>query len=471
MGNTVISGILFQPPKPPNALTYVESADLTDVERHRNASIARTLIKNERNNITATYLWLYYSPRDDSGGWGGGVAAAAASSANDDDDDGLGVVGGGSSSCLSTDGTRFHLIPAIHITHNVPRDNDDNDDDVDVDGAPAAATSARHTLLYSHGNAEDLGLISSFLCDLARLLHVDVLCYDYSGYGVGIDPGYVRMFWGGGGGRVKVVVAGNGRRWAGGGGDGDEAASSAARIGDDDGPASSLEMEGGRARGRVVVAAGGVRNDYVDDDDDNDDDGRGYDDGGRRSRRHHRPSTTTGIPPPDALGGTLSSRQSWTPPSPSEYDCYANIHSAHSYLTCVANVPPERVILYGKSVGSGPTCWLAQRLCRSATTTNSDVDDDDDDANVGGMMCSVADNVCNLVDSREPREEDGGRRGRSSSSYGRSGAGGCDDATTAAPGGVVLHSPFLSVIRVVLDVGFTTIGDLFPNVDRVGDFT
>jgi esterase/lipase len=40
-----------------------------------------------------------------------------------------------------------------------------------------------------------------------------------------------------------------------------------------------------------------------------------------------------------------------------------------------------------------------------------------------------------------------------------------------APGGVVLHSPFLSVIRVVLDVGFTPIGDLFPNVDRVGDFT
>lgn len=30
----------------------------------------------------------------------------------------------------------------------------------------------------------------------------------------------------------------------------------------------------------------------------------------------------------------------------------------------------------------------------------------------------------------------------------------------------MLHSPFLSVIRVVLDVGFTTIGDLFPNVNR-----
>ena len=39
------------------------------------------------------------------------------------------------------------------------------------------------------------------------------------------------------------------------------------------------------------------------------------------------------------------------------------------------------------------------------------------------------------------------------------------------PGGVVLHSPFLSVIRVVLDVGFTTVGDLFPNIDRVKDFT
>ena len=59
----------------------------------------------------------------------------------------------------------------------------------------------------------------------------------------------------------------------------------------------------------------------------------------------------------------------------------------------------------------------------------------------------------------------GGNNNNKSSLVGRS----CDDDD--APGGVILHSPFLSVIRVVLDMGFTTVGDLFPNIDRVKDFT
>ncbi|EED87413.1 predicted protein, partial [Thalassiosira pseudonana CCMP1335] len=135
----------------------------------------------------------------------------------------------------------------------------------------------RYTLLYSHGNAEDLGLIAHFLTDLARLLGINVLCYDYAGYGQSVNPVYVKQ------------------------------------------------------------------------------------------------------------------------------QCYNDIQSAYTYLVHVKNVNPKNVLLYGKSVGSGPTSWLAQQLCT-------------------------------------------------------------DD-------GMILHSPFLSVIRVVLDVGFTTIGDLFPNVDRVQDFT
>jgi hypothetical protein len=73
------------------------------------------------------------------------------------------------------DDATYNLIPAVHITHN--------------------GNNAKYTLLYSHGNAEDLGLISSFLSDLARLLQVDILCYDYSGYGVGIDIDYVTEFF------------------------------------------------------------------------------------------------------------------------------------------------------------------------------------------------------------------------------------------------------------------------------------
>ncbi len=43
--------------------------------------------------------------------------------------------------------------------------------------------SAKITLLYSHANAEDLGLMFSWLKCLSRRLNVNILAYDYTGYG------------------------------------------------------------------------------------------------------------------------------------------------------------------------------------------------------------------------------------------------------------------------------------------------
>ncbi|PAA64006.1 hypothetical protein BOX15_Mlig006863g1 [Macrostomum lignano] len=42
---------------------------------------------------------------------------------------------------------------------------------------------SRFTLLFSHGNAVDLGQMSSFFIGLGRRLNVNVFGYDYSGYG------------------------------------------------------------------------------------------------------------------------------------------------------------------------------------------------------------------------------------------------------------------------------------------------
>ena len=415
MGNTVISGVLFQPPSPPNPLSYIKADNLTDRERASIEAIKRTLAKNERHNISVSYLWLY-------------------SCANEQ---------------ATADGPpRCNLIPAVHITHNSV-------------GHASAMTGRKYTLLYSHGNAEDLGLIASFLSDLARLLQIDILCYDYSGYGVSTDEAYVAEFYLGFDREIRAW-----QEWR--------------------SPANAVAPDGGVRCGAGKVVAGNGRTCHFSQDVfvapiihpryaeippdvlSNEEEEMQKHDGGYdftdTCSWNYGPgfdasaaideSTKNEDGDPTASGSNrllrwLSSRHSWTVPSSSETDCYANIYSAHRYLTEVAHVPPQHVILYGKSVGSGPTCWLAQRLCRSG------VDDvglnGDDDA------CSMANNMCNLVDSREPWE---GRRS--------SGSGGCQ---TAAPGGVVLHSPFLSVIRVVLDVGFTTIGDLFPNVDRVGDFT
>ena len=135
----------------------------------------------------------------------------------------------------------------------------------------------------------------------------------------------------------------------------------------------------------------------------------------------------------------LLSLHSWTSPVPSESQCYTDIQSAYTYLVEVEQVSPKNVILYGKSVGSGPTTWLAQKLCVDGMNQVKEKNQDRDDT----------------PNDYSEKEESG------------SGTA----ASPSAPGGVILHSPFLSVIRVVLDVGFTPIGDLFPNVDRVRDFS
>ncbi len=46
---------------------------------------------------------------------------------------------------------------------------------------------------------------------------------------------------------------------------------------------------------------------------------------------------------------------------PSERNCYADIDAAYKYVTDVLKVPPGRVIIYGQSLGGGPSVDLAAR--------------------------------------------------------------------------------------------------------------
>lgn len=43
---------------------------------------------------------------------------------------------------------------------------------------------AHFTLLFSHGNAEDLGLIIRYFRELSHILQVNIFAYDYTGYGM-----------------------------------------------------------------------------------------------------------------------------------------------------------------------------------------------------------------------------------------------------------------------------------------------
>ena len=45
----------------------------------------------------------------------------------------------------------------------------------------------------------------------------------------------------------------------------------------------------------------------------------------------------------------------------SEQYCYNDSEAAYNYITNELNVPPERIILFGRSLGSGPACYLAEK--------------------------------------------------------------------------------------------------------------
>lgn len=89
---------------------------------------------------------------------------------------------------------------------------------------------------------------------------------------------------------------------------------------------------------------------------------------------------------------------------PSEEFCFADIDAAYKFLRFDLDVPAQNIVLYGRSLGSGPSCYKAAGTAQSKE--------------LGGPV-----------------------------------------------GGVILHAPFLSVYRIVLDTGCTVYGDKFPNID------
>jgi abhydrolase domain-containing protein 17 len=99
---------------------------------------------------------------------------------------------------------------------------------------------------------------------------------------------------------------------------------------------------------------------------------------------------------------------------PSEEDCYADIEAAYEYLRRSLHVPAQNIVLYGRSLGSGPSCYLATKTA---------------------------------LESHSPKQKLHG------------------DGTDGPVGGLILHAPFLSVYRVVIDPGCTLPGDKFVNID------
>ncbi len=88
---------------------------------------------------------------------------------------------------------------------------------------------------------------------------------------------------------------------------------------------------------------------------------------------------------------------------PNERSCYEDIDAAWDYLTNILGKNPSSIIIYGRSLGSGPSCYLAERLSQEGVVV----------------------------------------------------------------GALVLQSPISSVFRVAFDFRFTIPGDMFCNIDRM----
>jgi abhydrolase domain-containing protein 17 len=98
---------------------------------------------------------------------------------------------------------------------------------------------------------------------------------------------------------------------------------------------------------------------------------------------------------------------------PSEEHCYADIEAAYDYLRNYLKVPAKNIVLYGRSLGTGPSCYMAVKT------------------------------------AEQKRDAESG------------------NSNDGPVGGLILHAPFLSVFRVVIDTGCTLPGDKFPNVDLI----
>jgi len=48
--------------------------------------------------------------------------------------------------------------------------------------------------------------------------------------------------------------------------------------------------------------------------------------------------------------------------SPTEASCYAAIDTLYEYIVSEINIPKERLLLWGRSLGTGPSCYLASKV-------------------------------------------------------------------------------------------------------------
>lgn len=227
---------------------------------------------------------------------------------------------------------------------------------------------AHFTLLYSHGNAVDLGLLRDVLIDLAINLRVNVVAYDYTGYGTSSHVGKPGAKSPSGLAALLTAITGRKRIQA-----RPEARQAAA---------ARKETRGLRGTLKRLRAAVSRKRDADSGADSSDGAASGVagsvNKPARRrgsvaaertasSETREKPSQAT--QPPAAQAAGQAAGPGGAPAAsgagarrllPSESDVYADADAVAEWLlTTPFCASPDRVILYGQSLGSGPSVHLA----------------------------------------------------------------------------------------------------------------
>lgn len=141
-------------------------------------------------------------------------------------------------------------------------------------------TQSKITILFSHGNAEDLGMCYDWLVEMSKALEVNIFAYEYEGYGKA------------------------------------------------------------------------------------------------RSFQHFDSSQQELSQSSSSLLPTTAAYQAHKS-SPSEEHCYQDIQTAFDYLTTSLQIASEHIVVFGRSLGSGPSLYLAELLAKQ-------------NINLGGIILQVS---------------------------------------------------------------------------------
>ena len=306
---------------------------------------------------------------------------------------------------------RTFKVEALHTKHDsyVPLffkfyDEDVNQNDV--------ARKQRPTILWSHGNATDAVHSLPLLLELSKRLEVNVCIYEYTGYvmectgDMGVEAcGFCD---------TAAMI------------DDEPATQSAARkktVMKGSQPSDEERKKADRERDAATgsILDGEVSSTSNTSDDDNDENEKYRRDGAWERRSGGRGNSR--------WGGNMRRRQCRLP-RPGIARTLADIDAAFAHLVNELGIPASSIIIYGQSIGTGPSVYLAAKCSRARATTTE----------------------------------------------GRGGGGGGEEARDDRPLGLVLHSGLASGLRVIgggdsrcAPVNALKPCDVFVNVDIVGD--